>query len=303
MAAKFREVAPYTGVDENLPSRGQGIVVPSHGSTLVILQDGKGLKVKSTLPPKVRVYEFQTNQEQSEMARKASNPSEAKQRFGDGSWRIFRIEADAPVGLDNVKVEAKNTKGSVEATLKVLVVEKKPVKVHIRPVHVWNGKDFVPLSKGADPNKLLDEMNAIWIPQANVHFELGRKDPAKIKDLAPQTQTIEMQKLPQGFLDEQDSSLLTFFMVPKVTNGKTHDGGATIAKERVSLIGESRYDSTMAHEAGHFLGSLSEKGKYSSEYGHPEKSRDMLMHEYHTGTKIPYSAVPNFNYGYQSKKK
>jgi hypothetical protein len=110
MAAKFREVARIW-VDENLPSGGQGIVVPSRGSMLVILQDGKGLKVQSTLPPKVRVYEFQTNQEQSEMAKKALNPSEAKQRFGDGSWRIFRIEADAPVGLDKVKVEAKNTKG------------------------------------------------------------------------------------------------------------------------------------------------------------------------------------------------
>jgi len=303
MAATFREVAVYSGVDESLPTGGQGIVVPSGGSTLVILQDGKGLNVQSTVPAKVHVHEFTKNQEQADAAKKASNPSEAKQRFGNGSWRIFRIKADAPVGLDKVKVEAKNTKGSAEATLKVLVVEKKPVKVHIRPVHVWNGKEFVRLGKAADPQKLLDEMNAIWIRQANVYFELGRTNPAKIEGLSPQTETIEMQKLPKGFLDEQDSDLLTFFLVPKVTNGKTHDKGATIAKERVAVIGESRSDSTMAHEAGHFLGSLSEKGKYSSEYGHPEKSRDMLMHEYHTGTKIPYSAVPNFNYGYQSKKK
>jgi hypothetical protein len=305
MPTKFREVAPYTGVDENLPSGGQGIVVPSGGSTLVILQDGKGLKVQSTLHPKVRVYEFTTNHEQSEMAKKASNPSEAKQRLGDGSWRIFRIEADAPVEFDKVKVEAKNTKakGKVEATLKVLVVDKKPVKVHIRPVHVHNGKEFVPLGNAANPQKLLDEMNAIWIPQANIHFELGRTDPAKIAGLSPQSQTIEMQKLPKGFLDEQDSNLLTFFLVPKVTNGKTHDKGATYAKERVALIAESRSDSTMAHEAGHYLGSLSEGGQYSSEYGHPEKTKDMLMHEYHTGKKIPYSAVPNFNYGYHSRKK
>src|SRR5215211_2383458 len=92
-------------------------------------------------------------------------------------------------------------------------------------------------------------------------------------------------------------------MVPKVTKGKTHDKGATIAKERVAVIGESRSDSTMAHEAGQFLGSLSEGGKYSSEYGHPKSNKDMLMNEYHTGKKIPYSAVPNFNYGYQSRKK
>jgi hypothetical protein len=300
--ATFREVAPNSGVDEKLPSGAQGIVIPSGGSRLVILQDGKGLKVKSTLPSEVHVHELTKNQEQSDAAKKAANPSEAKQRFGDGSWRIFRIKADKPVGLDKVTVEAKNAKGTAEATLKVLVVEKKTVKVHIRPVHVHDGKEFVRLGQAADPQKLLDQMNAIWLPQANVYFELGRVDPAKIAGLSPQTQSIEMQKLPKGFLDEQDAKLLTFFLVPKVTNGKTHDRGATNAKERVALIAESRADSTMAHEAGHFLGALSEKGTYSSEYGHPEKDQNMLMHEYHTGTKIPYSAVPNFNYGYRSSK-
>jgi hypothetical protein len=32
-----------------------------------------------------------------------------------------------------------------------------------------------------------------------------------------------------------------------------------------------------------------EKGKYDSEYGHPEKSQEMLMHVHHIGKKIPYS--------------
>ena len=58
MAANFREVAAYSGVDENLPSGGQGIVIPSGGSTLVILEDAKGLDVRSTIPSKVHVYEF-----------------------------------------------------------------------------------------------------------------------------------------------------------------------------------------------------------------------------------------------------
>jgi hypothetical protein len=85
-----------------------------------------------------------------------------------------------------------------------------------------------------------------------------------------------------------------------VTDGGTPDLGSTIAKEQISLIGNSRSDSTMAHEAGHFLGSLNEKGTYNSKYGHPEKSQGMLMHADHTGNKIPYSAVVNFNYGYRS---
>jgi hypothetical protein len=301
MAATFREVTAYSGVDENLPPGGQGIVVPSGGSTLVILQDGRGLDVRSTIPSKVYVYEFKTRQERTGAVRNASNPSEAMRRFDDDSWRIFRVKADAPVGFDKVRVEAKRTKADkAETTLKVIVLDKKTVKVAIRPAQVRDGKQLVSLGNAADAQKLLDEMNAIWNPQANVYFELGRTDAATIEGLSPQADAIEMQKLPQGFLDERDSrSALTFFLVRKVTDGGTADKGATNAKERVSLIADSRSDSTMAHEAGHFLGALTAEGKYDSEYGHPEKSQEMLMHVHHTGKKIPYSAITKFNYGYR----
>ena len=302
MAANFREVAAFSGVDEKLPSGGQGIVIPSGGSTLVILENAKGLDVRSTLPSKVHVYEFTTKQERAGAAKNASNPAEALRRFEEDSWRIFRIKADAPVGIDKARVEAKNTKtGRAEATLKVMVLNKKTVKVAIRAAQVSDGKQLVRLGSAADPQKLLDEMNAIWNPQANVYFELGRTDAATIDGLSPQAESIEMEKLPKDFLDGRDSgSALTFFLVRKVTNGGQADKGATNAKERVSLIADSRSDSTMAHEAGHFLGALTAEGKYSSEYGHPEKSQEMLMHVHHTGKKIPYSAVPNFNYGYHS---
>ena len=157
-------------------------------------------------------------------------------RFDEDSWRIFRIKADAPVGFDKVKVEAKNTSTrKAEATLKVIVLDKKTVKVAIRPVQIHDGKQTVSLGKAADPNKLLDEINAIWNPQANVYFELGRTDAATIDGVSPQADAIEMQKLPQGFLDERDSgSALTFFLVRKVTDGRTADNGATNAKERVA---------------------------------------------------------------------
>jgi hypothetical protein len=301
MPATFREVSPYSGVDENLPSGGQGIVVPSGGSTLVILQDGRGLDVRSTMPSKVYVYEFKTRQERAGAVRNASNPSEASRRFDDDSWRIFRVKADAPVGIDKVRVEARKTKAhNAEATLKVIVLDKKPVKVAIRPAQVRDGQQLVILGNAADPQKLLDEMNAIWNPQANVYFELGRTDAATIDGLSPQSGPIEMQKLPKGFLDERDSgSVLTFFLVRKVMDGGTPDKGVTNAKERVSLIGDSRSESTMAHEAGHFLGALTAEGKYDSEYGHPEKSDEMLMHVHHVGKKIPYSAITRFNYGYR----
>jgi hypothetical protein len=300
MAANFREVASCSGVDENLPTGGQGIVVPSGGSTLVILEDARGLEVRSTLPSKVNVYEFTKRQERAAAAQNASNSAEAMRRFDEDSWRIFKIKADAPVGFDKVKVEAKNTKsGKAEATLKVIVLDKKTVKVAIRPVQVRDGQQLVSLGGAADAQNLLNEMNAIWNPQANVYFELGRADAATIDGLSLQAEAIEMQKLTKGFLDERDSgSVLTFFLVRKVTNGGKPDKGATNAKESLALIADSRSDSTMAHEAGHFLGALNAKGKYDSEYGHPEKSQEMLMHVDHIGKKIPYSAVLKFNYGY-----
>jgi len=105
--AAFREVAAYSGVDENLPRGGQGIVIPSGGSTLVILEGGRDLDVRSTLPSKVHVYELKKKSERTLAVQNASNPSEATRRFDDDTWRIFKIGADAPVGFDTVKVEAR----------------------------------------------------------------------------------------------------------------------------------------------------------------------------------------------------
>jgi hypothetical protein len=66
--------------------------------------------------------------------------------------------------------------------------------------------------------------------------------------------------------DERDSgSALTFFLVRKGTDGGTADNGAIDAKERVSLVADSRSASTMAYEAGQFLGALTAEGKYDSE--------------------------------------
>jgi len=91
------------------------------------------------MPSKVYVYEFKTRQERAAAARNALNPSEATRRLDDGSSRIFRIKAYAPVGFDTVKVEAKKVR-KTEATLKVVVVDKKTVKVAIRAVQVRDAK-------------------------------------------------------------------------------------------------------------------------------------------------------------------
>ena len=144
----------------------------------MILEGARGLDVRSTIPSKVHVYEFKKRLERAEAARNASNPSEAMRRFDEDSWRIFRIKAGAPVGFDKVRVEAKNTKThKAEATLKVIVLDKKTVKVAIRPVQVRDGKQLVSLGNAADPKKLLTEMNAESVKKSGVgRFEVVWRD-------------------------------------------------------------------------------------------------------------------------------
>jgi hypothetical protein len=45
------------------------------------------------------------------------------------------------------------------------------------------------LGNASNPKKLLNEINAIWNPQANVYCELSRTDPATIEGLSPQADT------------------------------------------------------------------------------------------------------------------
>ncbi len=55
-----------------------------------------------------------------------------------------------------------------------------------------------------------------------------------------------------------------------------------------------------AHEAGHYLGALSESGKFSARYGHQGTDPILLMRDGGPGYKIPFSLVTDFNKGYRA---
>ena len=78
--------------------------------------------------------------------------------------------------------------------------------------------------------------------------------------------------------------------------------GVTDASLGISLISDTRGDSTIAHEAGHYLGAVDDKGKFGKPYGHPgSQAAEMLMKDGGAGRKIPYGRVSDFNKGYTSK--
>jgi len=123
-----------------------------------------------------------------------------------------------------------------------------------------------------------------------------------IEGLKPGEQAdITNEALKAAFIAKKDpDAALTFFLVKRAVNRDSKDLGVVNSEAGISLISDDRSDSTMAHEAGHFLGSLSESGKFSMRYGHQGKAVNLLMREGGAGIKIPFSIVTDFNKGYRS---
>ena len=88
---------------------------------------------------------------------------------------------------------AKDSKGVEKARLKVLVLRPRPATISIRPVYVIQGTQevlFTNFSGGA--RALVDAMNAIWTPQANVVFTLDPSAKAVIKGISPQATGVDI---------------------------------------------------------------------------------------------------------------
>jgi hypothetical protein len=309
MSAQFKEVFVNSGFDPETPTGGPGIVVPQKGVSLVILDGGRDLKLPREVKAILRIDEIKEDQRHRAITdapypRRTTEKAPALALLKTGTLRLFKVAANTHVGL-GVKVEAVNpTRKNVEATLKVTVLKEKRVKIAIRAVQVRDEKG-TPVNSSENPidtRLLLDEMNAIWTPQANVVFELSKTDPVTIEGLKPkQPADITNEALKAEFIAEKDpDAALTFFMVKRAINKDSNDLGVVNSEAGISLISDDRSDSTMAHEAGHFLGSLSESGKFSMRYGHQGTDASLLMRAGGAGRKIPFGIVTDFNKGYRA---
>jgi hypothetical protein len=306
MPPTFQELMPCTGVDEHPPSGAAAIVVPlgpkgEKGSNAVVLADGPGLHVASTTLA-VQV---------DEITDPGRHPNWAKllplvipiHKLNAGAIKIFNISSNSLVGWDVAKVQATKTNertSKAEATLKVVVLSYISKTISIRPTQVRDGHgNKVSFNAPVDPQRLLDEMNSIWKPQANIEFKLGRTDPALIEGLKPDSKA-DVNDLLDSFVKSKDPTAdLTMFLVRKAFDKREVDG-VTRAKQGIALISDARLSNrTFAHEAGHFLGSLNEHGKYSQDYGEQGTNPDYLMSRVGSGRRIPYSQVPDFNKGYR----
>jgi hypothetical protein len=180
--AAFKEVAKSAGVDEKRTPN-PGMVVPAGGSNIVRLIGGEGLRLEKDPPPALTIQELKEGDIVGSLALL-------------GMWlgiaaplrvftsRYFRISGKVPIR--NVDLIFVGGRGN-QAKLTVSVLGPRPVKLSVRPLQVgvagtnalvWDSK------QPFDVTDMLDRMNAIWIPQANVSFTCRDVTPVPLDEAA-----------------------------------------------------------------------------------------------------------------------
>jgi hypothetical protein len=186
---------------------------------------------------------------------------------------------------------AKSQKSKAEGFLRVVVLKQRSLKLSIRPVQVPNDKGSLVYhcERSYDAKVLLNRINAVWTPQANIVFGLASFDPAPLDDQAaiaqalgssspnpivpPRIEFDDFVGMFQKLKDkEKPKADFTIFMVHRITHGGYSVYGVTRQKGGFALVsddGRNEDMHTMAHEIGHYFGTL---GKHVGRAG-PQRVR------------------------------
>ena len=141
MTARFRQVAPFDGVDEGVGPLQAAAIVPLGGSSLVFLEGGSSLHVASDVPSQALVTEiksFTGGDLQSFLNNLGANVALIASVLGSGAKQLFQVSGRALAGKNGVTIRAKNRKtGALEAQLQAVVLKPKPMKVSLRAGCFW----------------------------------------------------------------------------------------------------------------------------------------------------------------------
>jgi Metallo-peptidase family M12B Reprolysin-like len=281
MPASFREVFGNAGVDE--VAKPPGMIVPRGGSNIVRLVGGSDWRVDS--PPTLKIAEIVPpsisailGEVVSSVSRLLTPAALIDRPIDLRDSRFFILSDHSAPGRVEVKAINPRTPAA-EATLRVAVFGQRKVKLSIRPVLTRNAQgDQVLHSKRPFVVKaLVDRMNAVWTPQANVSFNLVSSNQVPIDDGVEIAKALRLKnptaQLPSVILTDRFAELfsrfkdknadITMFLVEKVgyfdrpgsLNVTTKDG-VTDAGFGISFISDQRTlnPDLLAHEAGHILG-------------------------------------------------
>lgn len=291
--AQFKELFRCAGVDD--VETPVGVAVPFGGANYVALENPEAYYgIRAEVPRQqngVLIEEMdgseirrKLNALQNELSQPGVDPQRAVALMPHllSQPRYFKIQTRGKIGFPGALVQAK-AKGKTVAQLKVVVLDTMKIKVAIRNVQIRDerGKVSFHSSRPVDAPTELNNMNAVWIPQANMVFELVSSQPALIdmNDKATRDALIRGHSLkdpsiltfPPVISPEKVREVfyklmvpgahITFFAVDKLAtgpNGTMHGSG-------MGFIAATHEQTTFAHEAGHFLGGEMADGKWRSQ--------------------------------------
>jgi hypothetical protein len=194
-----------------------------------------------------------------------------------------------------------------------VVVKEKEIKLAIRNLRVFDADSGGLVDHAKSPSDASDDrmdMNAVWTPQANIVFSLVSADPLVIDERDDATQkelaeafglrpgvraqisdTVDPKKLGNVIAKRNKTSAdFTIIVVRKaIDSDKSVVNGMTIPAGAFAVVTDLRDITTMAHEAGHFIGGHDSKGSWVDEPDDwdPHHSR-LLMRGGGAGRKIGF---------------
>lgn len=322
MPARFIQLWPNAGVDEQPAA----MVVPRGGFNVIGLVDGAGLG----LFPERKGLVIDELDATAIKTLALARPLGAM----PAGTRLLRIASKERFGASGVEVRVRDPKTSADksvASLRVVVVDTRTIKLAIRPLMVRNDKGawVNHAQKPFDIAKLHAAMNAVWTPQSNIVFDLVSQEEARFDDeagvakalgmkaeKAPLPRQINFPALIQPLKALKPAGAdFTMLLVDSigvgapytagdgVRYGSTNPNGQTISEAALALIADKGRDlgdgeRVMPHEAGHWLGAFAGKQGWVR-YGHPETDKNMLMSDGGSGVKVPVNrTTEHFNKNY-----
>jgi hypothetical protein len=321
MAARFRQIAPFDGVDEGVGPLGAAAIVPLGGSSLVFLEGGSSLHVASDAPSQAVVTEIKSvsggGNVMSFVHKFGANAALLASILSSGGKQLFQISGRALAGASGVTIRAKNRKtGALEAQLQAIVLKPKPMKVSLRQIQAFSDDSRTAtaiLSQGKfEPQAMLDHMNMVWTNQAGVTWTLGRTDPALIDaiDIRSEGPNRDNAAHDTALSKNCDSGAhLTIFFSRKAfdPNGAKTSApwtfgvrGYTRAERGFCVIADNLLAFTIEDEEAHFLGALDAAGKFVAAYPHSTGNNIMNISGA-SNSIIPSSMATIFNKGFAAK--
>ena len=326
MSIRFGEVRKSSGLDVGakamiLPINGSNIIKVFGAPTLGLFDDRgiltiKGIDAVAAVSDKFVMYGFATAMNLGDPGAIAAIQLKMAIEIGlqlAGTPKFFQITAKGLAGEAGTKVRiARDRKAKAEESLRVVVLNPRPLKLSIRPVQVRGDKGNLVFhcERNYDAKTLLSRINAVWTPQTNIVFSLASFDPAPLDDQAAIAKAtgntgpkatvpriIEFDDFSEMFQKLRDREKpkgdFTIFLVHRLTHGGNATFGTTNQKGGFALVSDDGRDDdqhSMPHEIGHFFGTVA-KG---SLYGDNNTSEDLLMSQGTDGTKIPFDDVTKY---------